>query len=130
MPTYEDLKVLTGNAHPGLTKDICSYLGIAIGESEAFKFSNDNTFVRILENIRGKDVFLVQPLSTPVNDNLMELLIMIDAAKRASAGRITAVIPHYAYGRTDKKDQPRVPIRVHLLRLGFGHALAHPQVRR
>ncbi len=115
MPTYEDLKVLTGNAHPGLATDICSYLGIPIGESEAFKFSNDNTFVRILENVRGKDVFLVQPLSTPVNDNLMELLIMIDAAKRASAGRITAVIPHYAYGRTDKKDQPRVAITARLV---------------
>ncbi len=115
MPTFEDLKVLTGNAHPALARDICSYLEISLGESEAFKFSNDNTFVRILENIRGKDVFLVQPLATPVNDNLMELLIMIDAAKRASAGRITAVIPHYAYGRTDKKDQPRVAITARLI---------------
>jgi ribose-phosphate pyrophosphokinase len=115
MPPFEDLKVLTGNAHPALASDICSYLGMPLGQSEAFKFSNDNTFVRILENIRGKDVFIVQPLATPVNDNLMELLIMIDAAKRASAGRITAVIPHYAYGRTDKKDQPRVAITARLI---------------
>ncbi|MBM3949538.1 MAG: ribose-phosphate pyrophosphokinase [SAR202 cluster bacterium] len=115
MSLFEDLKVLSGNAHQGLAKDICSYLGITLGRSEAFKFSNDNTFARILENIREKDVFLVQPLSTPVNDHLMELLIMIDAAKRASAGRITAVIPHYAYGRTDKKDQPRVAITARLV---------------
>ena len=80
-----------------------------------FKFSNDNTFVRILENIRERDVFIVQPLSAPVNDHLMELLIMLDAAKRASAGRITAVIPYYAYGRSDKKDQPRVPITARLV---------------
>ena len=115
MPPFEDLKVLNGSAHPSLARDICSYLKIPQGRSEAFKFSNDNTFVRILENIRGKDVFIVQPLATPVNDNLMELLIMIDAAKRASAGRITAVIPHYAYGRTDKKDQPRVAITARLV---------------
>ena len=115
MPQFDDLKILTGNAHPALARDICSYLEVELGQSEAFKFSNDNTFVRILENIRGKDVFVVQPLATPVNDNLMELLIMIDAAKRASAGRITAVIPHYAYGRTDKKDQPRVAITARLV---------------
>lgn len=110
MPLFEELKVFTGNAHPQLAGDICEYLGISLSESEAFKFSNDNTFVRILENVRQRDVFLVQSICYPVNDNLMELLIMIDAAKRASAGRITAVIPYYAYGRTDKKDQPRVPI--------------------
>ena len=115
MPPFDDLKVLSGNAHLELAKDICKYLGTSLASSEAFKFSNDNTFVRIKENIRGKDVFIVQPLSTPVNDNLMELLIMIDAAKRASAGRVTAVIPHYAYGRTDKKDQPRVAITARLV---------------
>ena len=75
-----------------------------------FKFSNDNTFVRILENVRQKDVFILQSTIEPVNDHIMELLIMIDAAKRASAGRITAVVPFYSYARTDKKDQPRVPI--------------------
>ncbi|MDA1188921.1 MAG: ribose-phosphate pyrophosphokinase [Chloroflexi bacterium] len=115
MSLFEDLKILSGNAHPELAKDICAYLGVTLGRSEAFKFSNDNTFVRVLENIREKDVFIIQPISTPVNDNLMELLIMIDAAKRASAGRITAVIPHYAYGRTDKKDQPRVAITARLV---------------
>ena len=115
MPPFDDLKVLSGNAHVELSNDICKYLGTSLASSEAFKFSNDNTFVRIKENIRGKDVFIVQSLSTPVNDNLMELLIMIDAAKRASAGRITAVIPHYAYGRTDKKDQPRVAITARLV---------------
>ena len=115
MPLFEDLKVFTGNAHPQLARDICSYLGIDLGSCEVFKFSNDNTFVRILENIRERDVFLVQPISAPVNEHLMELWIMIDAARRASAGRITAVIPYYAYGRTDKKDQPRVAITARLI---------------
>jgi ribose-phosphate pyrophosphokinase len=115
MPVFEDLKVFTGNAHPALAQDLCSYLGIGLGDCEVFKFSNDNTFVRIRENIRERDVFLVQTISAPVNDHLMELLIMIDAAKRASAGRITAVIPYYAYGRSDKKDQPRVPITARLV---------------
>ncbi|MCH7714251.1 MAG: ribose-phosphate pyrophosphokinase, partial [Chloroflexi bacterium] len=78
-------------------------------------FANDNTFVRIHENIRQRDVFIIQPTCYPVNDNLMELLIMIDACKRASAGRITAVVPYYGYGRTDKKDQPRVPITARLV---------------
>ena len=115
MPVSKDLKVFTGNAHPQLAKDICSHLSMALGACEVFKFSNDNTFVRILENVRERDVFLVQPCSVPVNDSIMELLIMIDAAKRASAGRITAVMPYYGYGRSDKKDQPRVPITARLL---------------
>ena len=115
MPTFEDLRVFTGNAHPELAQDICSYLGVGLGHCEVFKFKNDNTFVRIRENIRERDVFLVQPIATPVNDHIMELLIMIDAAKRASAGRITAVVPYYAYGRSDKKDQPRVPITARLV---------------
>ena len=111
----DELKVFSGTAHPELTKAVCEYLKIPIGKSEAFKFANDNTFVRILENIRQRDVFIIQPTCAPANDNLMELLIMIDACKRASAGRITAVIPYYGYGRTDKKDQPRVPITARLL---------------
>ena len=115
MPVFEDLKVFSGNAHPRLWADICKYLGVAKGNIEVFKFSNDNTFVRILENVRERDVFIVQPISAPVNDHLMELLIMLDAAKRASAGRITAVVPYYAYGRSDKKDQPRVPITARLV---------------
>ena len=112
---HEDLVVFPGNAHPDLTNSVCDYLGIPVGQVEVFKFANDNTFVRILENIRQRDVFIVQPICAPVNDHLMELLIMIDACKRASAGRITAVMPYYGYGRTDKKDQPRVPITARLV---------------
>ena len=115
MPVFEDLKVFSGNAHHALAGDICTYLGIALGDCDVFKFSNDNTFVRYKENIRERDVFIVQPISVPVNDHLMELLILIDAARRASAGRITAVVPYYAYGRSDKKDQPRVPITARLV---------------
>ncbi len=111
----DELKVFTGNAHPALAKAITDYLGIPLGKAEVFQFSNENTFVRILENVRQRDVFVVQPLSRPVNNNLVELLIMLDALKRASAGRITAVIPYYGYGRTDKKDQPRVPITARLV---------------
>src|SRR4030043_198201 len=111
----DELKVFTGNAHPELAKAITKYLGISLGKCEVMQFSNENTFVRILENVRERDTFIVQPISSPVNSNLMELLIMIDAMKRASAGRITAVIPYYAYGRTDKKDQPRVPITARLI---------------
>ena len=83
MPAFEDLKIFSGNAHPQLLKDICAYLGVSPTEVEVFKFSNDNTFVKILENIREKDVFLIQTIAAPVNDHLMELWIMIDAAKRA-----------------------------------------------
>ena len=111
----DELKVFTGNGHPELAKSVCEYLDIPVGQAEVFKFANDNTFVRIHENIRQRDVFIIQPTCYPVNDNLMELLIMIDACKRASAGRITAVVPYYGYGRTDKKDQPRVPITARLV---------------
>src|SRR4030042_220065 len=111
----DELKVFTGNAHPALAHAICDYLKIPLGKSEVFQFSNENTFVRILENVRSRDVFVVQPICAPVNNNLVELLIMLDALKRASAERITAVIPYYGYGRTDKKDQPRVPITARLI---------------
>ncbi len=111
----DELKVFTGNAHPALARAICDYLGIPLGKAEVFEFSNENIFVRILENVRERDVFVIQPLSSPVNKNLVELLIMLDAFKRASAGRITAVVPYYGYGRTDKKDQPRVPITARLI---------------
>lgn len=114
-PLYQELKVFTGNAHPALACDICEYLEKPLGQCEVFEFSNENIFVRFLENIRARDVFLVQPIVSPVNTRLMELFIMIDAAKRASAGRITAVVPYYAYGRSDKKDQPRVPITARLI---------------
>ncbi len=112
---YDEMKIFTGNAHPQLAQDIAGYLGVNLGECEVFKFSNDNTFVKFLENIRQKDVFLIQPISAPVDQHWMELWIMVDAARRASAGRITVVIPYYAYGRTDKKDQPRVAITARLL---------------
>ena len=111
----DELKVFTGNAHPVLAQAVVDYLKIPLGKSEAFQFSNENIFVRILENVRERDTFVIQPLCSPVNNNLVELLIMLDALKRASAGRITAVIPYYAYGRTDKKDQPRVPITARLV---------------
>ncbi len=115
MALYEELKIFSGTANPELAEAVCDYLGMPLGKIEVFKFSNDNTFVRINENVRQRDVFLMQAFSYPVNDHLMEMLIMIDAAKRASAGRITAVIPYYGYGRTDKKDQPRVPITARLI---------------
>jgi len=111
----DELKVFTGNAHPALAQAVTEYLGIPLGNCEVFEFSNENIFVRILDNVRQRDTFVIQPLSSPVNKNLVEMLIMIDALKRASAGRITAVIPYYGYGRTDKKDQPRVPITARLV---------------
>ncbi|MBA7467172.1 Ribose-phosphate pyrophosphokinase [subsurface metagenome] len=111
----DELKVFTGNAHPALAQGICDYLGIPLGQCEVFEFSNENTFVRILENVRERDIFVIQPISSPVNKSLMELLIMLDALRRASAGRITAVVPYFGYGRTDKKDQPRVPITARLI---------------
>jgi ribose-phosphate pyrophosphokinase len=112
---YNDLAVFTGRAHPGLAEAICSRLEISLGKVDVFEFSNENIFVQFQENIRQRDVFLVQPFVTPVQTSIMELLIMIDAARRASAGRITAVIPYYGYGRSDKKDQPRVPISARLI---------------
>jgi len=112
---YQELRVFSGNAHPELAQAVCDYLETPLGQCEVFKFSNENIFVRFCENIRARDVFLVQPIVSPVNDRLMELFVMIDAAKRASAGRITAVVPYYAYGRSDKKDQPRVPITARLV---------------
>ncbi len=115
MPYLEEMKIFTGTSHTALAEDVCEYVEMPLGKARVSKFSNDNTFVQYEENIRQQDVFIIQPFSYPVNDTIMELLIMIDAAKRASAGRITAVIPYYAYGRTDKKDQPRVPITARLL---------------
>ncbi len=108
-------RVFSGRANPQLAQSICDYLETPLGKSDLFEFSNENIFVQYQENIRQRDVFIVQSLVSPVNRSIMELLIMIDAAKRASAGRITAVLPYYAYGRTDKKDQPRVPITARLL---------------
>jgi len=112
---YGELRVFTGNANPALAERICEYIGIPMGRAEVFEFSNENIFVRILESVRENDVFVVQPICRPMSRSIMELLIMIDALKRASAGRVTAVIPYFGYGRTDKKDQPRVPITARLL---------------
>jgi ribose-phosphate pyrophosphokinase len=111
----DELKVFSGTAHPALARAVCDYLDIPLGEAEVFEFSNENIFVRILENVRERDVFIVQPICSPVNKSLVELLIMLDAFRRASAGRITAVVPYYGYSRTDKKDQPRVPITARLI---------------
>jgi len=104
------LKVVSGNAHPTLAREICSHLGMPITGSEIRKFSDGEIFVEISENVRGADVFVVQPTSSPVNDHLMELVLMVDALRRASARRITAVVPYYGYARQDRKNAPRVPI--------------------
>jgi ribose-phosphate pyrophosphokinase len=115
-PVYADqFQIYTGNANRDLAEKICRYLGSELGDAQVFEFANENIFVKIMENVREKDVFIVQPTNSPVNKSIMELLIMIDAFKRASAGRITAVVPYYAYGRSDKKDQPRVPITARLV---------------
>ena len=111
----KDLRLFTGRANPRLACGICEYLGVEPGRIEVSDFSDGEVFVQIQENIRGQDVFLVQPTCQPVNQNLMELLIMADACRRASAARITAVIPYFGYGRQDRKDRPRVPITAKLV---------------
>jgi ribose-phosphate pyrophosphokinase len=111
----ENLRIFTGNANPKLAEAICSYLGIPLGDSEVSHFPDGETKVRILEDIRGRDVYIVQPTSPPVNDHLMELLVLIDAAKRASAQRVTAVIPYFGYARQDRKHEGRVPITAKLV---------------
>jgi len=111
----DQFDIYTGNSNPDLARKICRYLGVDLGAAEVFQFANENIFVKILDNVREKDVFLVEPTCKPVNQSIMELLILTDAFKRAIAGRITAVVPYYAYGRSDKKDQPRVPITARLV---------------
>ena len=110
-----EMKIFTGNANPALAKEICEHLGVPLGTATVNRFPDGETFVQINENIRGCDVYVIQPTSAPANDRIMELLIMIDAAKRASAQRITAVLPFYGYARQDRKDQPRVPITAKLV---------------
>jgi ribose-phosphate pyrophosphokinase len=107
----DDLRVFAGSGSQQLVKRICGHLGVCPGKAEAIQFSDGNTFVRVLENVRGKDVFIVQTISTPVDTRFMELLFWIDAFRRASANEVTAVIPFFSYGKGDKKDEPRVPIR-------------------
>ena len=110
-----ELAILSGNANPQLAKAICRDLKVPLGKSLVSRFSEGEVRVKINENVRGKDVFVVQPTCPPVNDNLMELLIIMDALRRASARRITAVVPYYGYARQDRKDQPRVPITAKLV---------------
>lgn len=112
---YSRLKIFSGTASRLLAKEVSSFAGVPLSDADIFKFSNDDTFVKINENVRGNDTFIIQSTSSPVNDNLMELLIMVDALKRASARRISCVIPYYGYARSDKKDQPRVPITAKLV---------------
>lgn len=109
------MKIFCGSAHRQLAQRICTSIGVPLGEATVTSFPDGETFVKIDENIRGRDVFLVQPTCPPTNQNLMELLIMVDAARRASAARITAVIPFFGYARQDRKDQPRVPITAKLV---------------
>ncbi len=110
-----DIKVIGGSAHPQLAADICKHLGIEVCPSEVVRFSNENLMVQIEENVRGADVFVIQPSCAPVSDGLVELLITIDALKHASADRITAVLPYFPYARSDKKDRPRISITARLI---------------
>ncbi len=111
----DKLAIFSGNAHVNLAQSICAYLGVPMGDILVGRFSEGETRVKINDNVRGKDVFVIQPTCPPSNDNLMELLIMVDALKRASALRITAVMPYFGYARQDRKDQPRVPITAKLV---------------
>jgi len=110
-----EMKVFTGNSNSALAEEICQYLKIPLGEATAGTFSDGEIMLEIQENVRGMDVFIVQSICTPGNDHLMELLIMIDAFKRASAERITATIPYYGYARQDRKVSPRAPITAKLV---------------
>jgi len=110
-----EIKVFCGRAHPSLASAICAYLDLPVGKVTAYNFSDGEIFCQINENVRGSDVFIVQPTCPPGNENLMELLIMLDAFKRSSASRVTAVMPYYGYARQDKKDAPRVPITAKLV---------------
>lgn len=113
--TYSELKIFTGSAHRELARRIAHCVGVPLGDATVDSFPDGETYVKYNENVRGRDVFIVQPTCPPTNQNLMELLIMVDAARRASAARITAVIPFFGYARQDRKDQPRVPITAKLI---------------
>ena len=115
---FEDgkkLKIFTGNANPALAKEICDYLGLPLGEAFVRRFNNGEVQIMIDQSVRGKDVFIIQPTSYPVNDNLMELMVIADALKRASARHITAVVPYYGYVRQDRKTRGREPITAKLV---------------
>jgi ribose-phosphate pyrophosphokinase len=112
---FGDLKVFSGSAHPSLTREIADFLGIPVGQARLRRFPDSEVSFQIDENIRGADVFIIQPTSNPVDQHLMEMLVMIDAFRRSSAARITAVVPYYGYARQDRKDKPRVPISAKLV---------------
>ncbi len=112
---HDRLKIFAGNANPALAQEICGHLGLEPGRVMVKQFSDGEIYLQVKENVRGADVFIVQPTCTPVDRNLMELLLMIDAMKRASAKRVTAVLPYYGYARQDRKDKPRVPISARLV---------------
>ena len=111
----DDLKIFTGTAHRGLAEEICNSLRLPLGNSSVTRFSDGEVYFQILENVRGEDVFVIQPTCRPVDTTLVELLLMIDAFKRSSARRITAVLPYFGYARQDRKDKPRVPISAKLV---------------
>jgi ribose-phosphate pyrophosphokinase len=113
--SYGELKIFSGRAHPALAREICDYLGLTLGELTLYNFSDGEDYCQIDENVRGTDVFVIQPTCSPVNDHVMELLILLDAFRRSSASRITAVMPYFGYARQDKKDKPRVPIAAKLM---------------
>lgn len=115
VPSNLEMKIFTGNAHPALARNICDYLKVGLADASVSSFPDGETYVKINDNIRGRDVFIIQPTCPPTNQNLMELLILVDAARRASAARITSVLPFFGYARQDRKDQPRVPITAKLV---------------
>ncbi len=110
-----DIKLFSGNANPRLARAICEYLRIPLGQLKLTRFSDGEVYCQVLENVRGTDVFVIQPTGPPANENIMELLLVVDAMKRSSAARITAVLPYYGYARQDRKDKPRVPISAKLV---------------
>ena len=114
-PAADSMKLLTGNAHPSLAQGIADQIGTSLADAEVTSFPDGETYVRIDENVRRQDVFIIQPTCPPTNQNLMELLIMVDAVRRASAERITAVLPFFGYARQDRKDKPRAPITAKLV---------------
>ncbi|MBC7223648.1 MAG: ribose-phosphate pyrophosphokinase, partial [Anaerolineae bacterium] len=114
-PTFADVRIFSGQSHPDLAKEICAHLGVPLSPSNTRRFRNDNLFVQLLASVREKEVFIIQSLSPPVSDHVLELLLLLDAARSASARRITAVIPYYSYARSDKKDEPRISIAARLI---------------
>jgi ribose-phosphate pyrophosphokinase len=121
-------RIFSGSAHPDLAREVCQYVGVPLSPSRTERFSNDNLYVQLEDSVREKDVYILQPLCPPANDNLVELLLMCDAARSASARRIIAVIPHFSYARSDKKDEPRISIAARLMAdllvtAGAGHVI-------